>query len=260
MTIGATVVFSASLGQHFTTLQSYHWKVDIAYAYISMSRWQHSSECSLSWHLFSFLSCRTCKCEGVAGVPFLGQAVRTAMLLTWAHLFSFKIIFDKRPTAESSLIIQEHCVLAVERCSLSPHGPLSRCSAHTSFHSTCATSAHTSREMGMGNTETSWLSLEPVQDSSPAEPNERLLLTLGQVLTKCFVRYNPGSISTYIKWKLFTVTKPIVFYLSNVYPRWYHQKASSFSPLWKYFQSILFLGERVKKMLFEIQGVSFSSL
>ena len=100
---------------------------------------------------------------------------------------------------------------------------------------------------GHGNTEMSWLFPEWVQDASPVESNERLLLTWGQVLSKCFVRYNPVSISTYIEWKRFAVTKPIVFYLSNVYFRWYHQKAFFFPLCENTFNQFLFLEERGKK-------------
>lgn len=101
--------------------------------------------------------------------------------------------------------------------------------------------------VGRGCTDTSWLCLQWKQDSSLVESNERLLLTLGQVLSKCFVRDNPVSISTYIKWEQFTVTKPIVFYLSNVYFRWYHQKAFFFFPLCENtFNQFLFLEERGK--------------
>lgn len=101
-------------------------------------------------------------------------------------------------------------------------------------------------KVSMGYTDTSWLSLGWKQDLSLVESNERLLLTSGQLLSKCFVRDNPVSISTYIKWKQFTVTKPIVFYLSNVYFRWYNQKAF-FSPLCENtFNQFLFLEERGK--------------
>lgn len=147
------------------------------------------------------------------------------------------------PTVEQASIIQECCIPSVQRCSTAPRaGP----QPSASSHSAAAAPACTSWEVGLGYTDTSWLSLEWKQDSSLVESNERLLLTLGQVLSKCFVRDNPVSISTYIKWKQFTVTKPIVFYLSNVYFRWYHQKAFFFPVCEITFNQFLFLEQRGK--------------
>lgn len=151
----------------------------------------------------------------------------------------------------------------IQECSFRTEVQLSPscwCSASASSSSTGATPACTSWEVGRGCTDPSWLSLQWKQDSSLVESNEKLLLTLGQVLSKCFVRDNPVSISTYIKWKQFTVTKPIVFYLSNVYFRWYHQKAFFFSHSVKILSINSYFLKKGGKMLFEIQGVSFSSL
>lgn len=145
-----------------------------------------------------------------------------------------------------TLIVEQASI--IQECFFRPEVQLSpSCWCSSSSHSTGATPACTSWEVGMGCTDTSWLCLQWKQDSSLVESNERLLLTLGQVLSKYFVRDNPVSISTYIKWEQFTVTKPIVFYLSNVYFRWYHQKAFFFSLLCENtFNQFLFLEERGK--------------
>lgn len=156
-----------------------------------------------------------------------------------------------------TLIVEQASI--IQECSCRTEVQLSpSCWRSASASSHCT--APTSWEVGMGCSDTSWLCLQWKQDSSLVESNERLLLTLGQVLSKCFVRDNPVSISTYIKWKQFTVTKPIVFYLSNVYFRWYHQKAFFFPHSVKMASINSYFLKKEGKMLFEIQGVSFSSL
>lgn len=149
------------------------------------------------------------------------------------------------PAVKRAFITQEHGIPAAQRCSVSPRESLRWCSAPASSLSPHATPARTSWD---GHRQYRNLPALPgVQDFSPVESNERLLLTLGRVLSKCFVRYNPVSISTYIKWKRFTVTKPIVFYLSNVYFRWYHQKAFFFPLCENTFNQFLFLEEKGEK-------------
>ena len=56
MTIGSTVTFNASLGQHVTTLQSCYWMVGTAHPYFSMCNKWEQREDSIHQHTFPLLA------------------------------------------------------------------------------------------------------------------------------------------------------------------------------------------------------------